>query len=67
MIPVDAKFSLDNYRRLLSRPMTMKGKVLEKNLKMTSKSGLTKLLNISDRKTARCLCLYVYTSGSHLL
>ena len=48
IIPIDAKFSLENYNRMTSRNQRGRERV-EKSLKLTSKNALTKPLNIFSR------------------
>ena len=49
IIPIDAKFSLDNYNKMIESNDKDLLLELEKNLKLISKIELTKLQNILDQ------------------
>ena len=65
IIPIDAKFSLDNYNRMIESEDKSEIEMLKDPLKMILKKGLMKLQNIFElQKKQQTICLYlqmVYT------
>ena len=66
-LPVDAKFSLDNYRRILDEIDPAKKEILEKEFKTDLKKRIDETAKYIKPKENARLCLYVHSGRRNLL